>query len=149
MSVVQPLLITGVIFALGLRLVWLRQSIRGVTWSAAAVTCLSLGVFLAAAEPQGGSPYPASHVWAAAAGTTVGAAAVLALLGMRGPPGQRSGTPAEPGQQHGLGVRIAGHRWPRGDRARAAVGVLHRIEPACAGRDERGVQALVCADGAG
>jgi hypothetical protein len=71
MSVVQPLLITELIFALGLRLVWLRQSIRGVTWSAAAVTCLSLGVFLATAEPQGGSPYPASHVWAAAAGTTV------------------------------------------------------------------------------
>jgi drug/metabolite transporter (DMT)-like permease len=90
MSVVQPLLITELIFALGLRLVWLRQSIRGVTWSAAAVTCLSLGVFLATAEPQGGSPYPASHVWAAAAGTTVGAAAVLALLGMRGSPGRRT-----------------------------------------------------------
>jgi drug/metabolite transporter (DMT)-like permease len=84
MSVVQVLLITELIFALVLRLGWLRQSIRGVTWSAAAVTCLSLGVFLATAEPQGGSPYPASHVWAAAAGTTVGAAAVLALLGMRG-----------------------------------------------------------------
>ncbi len=83
-SVVQPLLITELIFALGLRLVWLRQSIRGITWSAAAMTCLSLGVFLATAEPQGGNPYPSSHVWAAAAGTTVGAAAVLALLGLRG-----------------------------------------------------------------
>lgn len=89
-SVVQPLLITELIFALGLRLVWLRQSIRGTTWSAAAVTCLSLGVFLATAEPQGGTPYPASHVWVAAAGTTVGAAAVLALLGMHGSPGRRT-----------------------------------------------------------
>jgi hypothetical protein len=90
MSVVQPLLITELIFALGLRLVWLRQSIRGVTWSAAAVTSLSLGVFLATAEPRGGSPYPDSHVWAAAAGTAVGAAAVLALLGMRGSPRRRT-----------------------------------------------------------
>jgi len=90
MSVVQPLLITELIFALGLRLVWLRQSIRGVTWAAAAVTCTSLGVFLATAEPQGGSRYPDSHVWAAAAGTTVGAAAVLALLGMRGSPVRRT-----------------------------------------------------------
>ena len=89
-SVVQPLLLTELIFALGLRLVWLRQSIRGVTWAAAAVTCLSLGVFLATAEPQGGSPDPAGHVWPAAAGTTVGAAAVLALLGMRGSPGRRT-----------------------------------------------------------
>ena len=89
-SVVQPLLITELIFALGLRLVWLRQSIRGVTWSAAVVSCLSLGVFLAAAEPQGGSANPDSRVWAAAAGTTVGAAAVLALLGLRGSPGRRT-----------------------------------------------------------
>jgi drug/metabolite transporter (DMT)-like permease len=90
MSVVQSLLITELIFALVLRLVWLRQPIRGITWSAAAVTCLSLGVFLATAEPQGGSPYPASHVWAAAAGTTVGAATVLALLGMRGSTSRRT-----------------------------------------------------------
>ena len=83
-SVVQPLLITELIFALLLRLFWLRQPIRRVTWWAAAVTCLSLAVFLAAAEPQGGSPNPASHAWAPAAGTTVGTAAVLALLGMRG-----------------------------------------------------------------
>ena len=90
LSVVQPLMITELIFALGLRFAWLRQPIRGVTWSAAAVTCLSLGVFLATAEPQGGSPYPDNHVWAAAAGTTVGTAAVLALLGMRGSPGRRA-----------------------------------------------------------
>jgi hypothetical protein len=90
MSVVQPLLLTELIFGLGLRLGWLRQSIRGVTWSAAAVTCLSLGVFLATAEPQGGHPNPASHVWAAAAGTTAGTAAVLALLGMRGSPVRRT-----------------------------------------------------------
>ncbi len=90
MSVVQPLLITELIFVLALRLLWLRQSIRSVTWSAAAVTCVSLGVFLATAEPQGGHPYPASHAWAAAAGTTVGAAAVLALLGMRGSVARRT-----------------------------------------------------------
>ncbi|MBO0786589.1 MAG: DMT family transporter [Actinobacteria bacterium] len=90
MSVVQPLLLTELIFALGLRHAWLRQSIRRVTWSAAAVTCLSLGVFLATAEPEGGSPYPASHVWAGAAGTTVGAAALLALLAVRATPARRT-----------------------------------------------------------
>ena len=90
LSVVQTLLLTELIFALVLRLVWLRQSIRGITWSAAAVTSVSLGVFLATAEPQGGSPNPASHVWASAAGTTVGVAAVLALLGMRGSTGRRT-----------------------------------------------------------
>jgi hypothetical protein len=82
--VVQPLLVTELVFALALRRVWLRQSIRAVTWWAAALTCASLAAFLAASEPQGGTHYPDSGAWAAAAWGTVGVAAVLALLGLRG-----------------------------------------------------------------
>jgi drug/metabolite transporter (DMT)-like permease len=84
MSVVQPLLVTELVFALALRRGWLHQPIRGVTWWAAVVTCLSLAAFLGTSEPHGGTPYPDSRAWAAAAWGTVGAAAVLALLGMRG-----------------------------------------------------------------
>lgn len=84
LSVVQPLLVTELVFALALRRLWLRQPIRGVTWSAAALTCVSLGVFLAMSEPQGGTQYPESSAWATGAWGSVGAAAVLALLGMRG-----------------------------------------------------------------
>ena len=84
LSVVQPLLVTELVFALALRRLWLRQPIRGVTWSAAALTCVSLGVFLAVSEPQGGTQYPESSAWATGAWGSVGAAAVLALLGMRG-----------------------------------------------------------------
>ena len=84
LSVVQPLLVTELVFALALRRLWLRQSIRTVTWSAAALTCASLSVFLAMSEPQGGTQYPDSSAWATGAWGTVGLAAVLALLGMRG-----------------------------------------------------------------
>jgi drug/metabolite transporter (DMT)-like permease len=84
LSVVQPLLVTELVFALVLRRAWLHQRIRPITWWAAAVTCLSLAVFLAAAEPQGGRPVPDDRVWIAASATTVGAAAALALLGTRG-----------------------------------------------------------------
>jgi hypothetical protein len=84
LSVVQPLLVTELVFALALRRLWLRQSIRGVTWSAAALTCASLSVFLAMSEPQGGTQYPESSDWATGAWGAVGLAAVLALLGMRG-----------------------------------------------------------------
>lgn len=73
MSVVQPLLITEIVFALALRRVWLRQSIRGITWWAAAGTCASLSVFPAASEPQGGTHYPDSHAWATGAWGAVGA----------------------------------------------------------------------------
>jgi drug/metabolite transporter (DMT)-like permease len=83
-SVVQPLLVTELVFALALRRIWLRQPIRAVTWWAAALTCVSLSVFLAASEPQGGTHFPDSGAWATGAGSTVGAAAVLALLAMRG-----------------------------------------------------------------
>ena len=84
LSVVQPLLVTELVFALALRRVWLRQSIRGVTWWAAALTCASLSVFLATSEPQGGTSYPDSHAWATGAWGAVGLAAGLALLGLRG-----------------------------------------------------------------
>jgi hypothetical protein len=90
MSVVQPLLVTELVFALVLRRAWLRQSIRAITWWAAAGTCLALGLFLATAEPQGGGPVPDSHAWITVSAATLGAAAVLALLGMRGPPARRA-----------------------------------------------------------
>ncbi len=90
LSVVQPLLVTELVFALVLRRVWINQPIRSVTWWAAAVTCASLGVFLVAAEPQGGNPVPASHAWLSAGTATVGAAAALVLLGSRGHPARRA-----------------------------------------------------------
>jgi hypothetical protein len=88
--VVQPLLVTELVFALLLRRFWIHQRIRVVTWLAAAVTCAGLAVFLATSEPQGGRTFPASHVWLSAAGTTIGAAAVLTLLATRGSPGRRA-----------------------------------------------------------
>jgi hypothetical protein len=85
LSVVQPLLVTELVFALVLRRLWLRQTIRGVTWWAAVLTCVSLSVFLAMSEPEGGTTYPDSSAWATGAWGAVGLAAILALLGMRGP----------------------------------------------------------------
>jgi hypothetical protein len=41
-------------------------------------------LFLAMSEPQGGTQYPDSSAWATGAWGSVGAAAILALLGLRG-----------------------------------------------------------------
>ena len=87
MSVVQPLLVTELVFALVLRWLWLHQSIRSVTWWAAALTCLSLALFLAMAEPSGGSTLPTSGAWASATAAVAGAAGLLALLGRNGSSG--------------------------------------------------------------
>ncbi len=89
-SVVQPLLVTELVFALVLRRLWVHQTIRGVTWGAAAVVCVSLATFIAMSEPEGGDQLPTSGAWAASIAVTAGAAALLALLGTRGSPARRA-----------------------------------------------------------
>ena len=54
MSVVQPVLITELVFVLVLRRVWIRQDVARAAWAAVFIVCASLAVFLAAAEPSGG-----------------------------------------------------------------------------------------------
>ena len=90
LSVVQPLLVTELVFALVLRRVWIHQSIRAVTWWAGAVTCVSLALFVAVSEPSGGHATPTSSAWLGATVATVGAAGLLSLLGLRGGPGRRA-----------------------------------------------------------
>ncbi|MGO8862102.1 MAG: DMT family transporter [Acidimicrobiales bacterium] len=89
-SVVQPLLVTELVFALVLRWLWLHQSIRPVTWWAAALTCVSLTLFLAMAEPSSGTALPTSGAWVSATAAVVGTATLLALLGRSGSPGRRA-----------------------------------------------------------
>ena len=90
MSVVQPLLVTELVFALVLRRLWIHQQIRNVTWWAAAVTCGSLALFVAVSEPTGGHAQPTSSAWIGATVATGGAATILALIGMRGSPVRRA-----------------------------------------------------------
>ncbi len=90
MSVVQPLLVTELVFALVLRRLWVHQQIRDVTWWAAAVTCGSLALFVAVSEPTGGHAQPTSSAWIGATVATGGAAAILALVGRSGSPVRRA-----------------------------------------------------------
>jgi drug/metabolite transporter (DMT)-like permease len=90
MSVVQPLLVTELVFVLVLRRVVVHQAIRAVTWWAGGLTCVTLALFVAMSEPQGGLDFPSSHAWIMATAVTVGAAAVLAILGTRGSPVRRA-----------------------------------------------------------
>ncbi len=83
-SIVQPLMATELIFALVLRQFWIHQSILKITWGGAALTCVGLATFIAAAEPRGGRPTPTSHHWIAAAVTCGAVSAVLAALAQRG-----------------------------------------------------------------
>ena len=90
MSVVQPLLVTELVFVLVLRRVWIHQDVAAAAWASVLVVCVALAVFLIAAEPSGGNPAPDTKQWLSA-GLAFGAAiAVLTVLGRAGPPMRRA-----------------------------------------------------------
>ena len=90
LSVVQPLLVTELVFALILRRVWLHQDVAGGAWTSALVVCVALAVFLTVAEPQGGHPNPDPAEWLSALATFGGVVVLLSLLATRGSPVRRA-----------------------------------------------------------
>jgi drug/metabolite transporter (DMT)-like permease len=90
LSVVQPILVTELVFVLVLRRVWIRQHVVRSAWAAALVVCGALAAFLWAAEPTGGHSSPETAEWLSALPVFGGAVAVLAVLGTRGSPVRRT-----------------------------------------------------------
>ena len=90
LSVVQPLLVTELILALALRRTWLHQSIRAVTWGAAATTGAGLVIFLVATSPSASAFVPSTSRWIAPSLTTIGVAALLVVAAQRGSPNRRA-----------------------------------------------------------
>ncbi len=80
LSIVQPVLVTELVFALLLRRFWVHQDIANTAWVAAVATCVALTVFLAAAEPHGGRLQPGAIAWISALGVFGGAIAALAVV---------------------------------------------------------------------
>jgi hypothetical protein len=90
LSIVQPLLVTELVFALLLRRFWVHQHIAKMAWTAALVTCAALTVFLTAAEPHGGHLRPDAIDWATALAVFGGAVGVLAVMARWGSPVRRA-----------------------------------------------------------
>ena len=84
LSIVQPVMASELVFMLLLRRFWIHQSIRLVTWVAAAVTCAGLTVFVIAGQPGGGQLTPASKHWFTAGLACCACAGILAVLAQRG-----------------------------------------------------------------
>jgi hypothetical protein len=90
LAIVQPLLVTELVFALLLRRFWVHQHVAKAAWTAALITCGALTVFLAAAEPHGGHLRPDAADWASALAVFGGAVAVLAVMARWGSPVRRA-----------------------------------------------------------
>jgi drug/metabolite transporter (DMT)-like permease len=90
LSIVQPVLATELVFMLVLRRFWIRQSIRRVTWGAAALTCAGLAMFVIAGQPGGGLTSPTGHHWLGAGLACCACAGILAVAAQRGSPSLRA-----------------------------------------------------------
>jgi drug/metabolite transporter (DMT)-like permease len=90
LSIVQPLLVTELVFALILRRFWVHQHIAKMAWTAALLTCAALALFLTTAEPHGGRVQPDAADWAFAVAVFGGAVAVLAVMARWGSPVRRA-----------------------------------------------------------
>jgi drug/metabolite transporter (DMT)-like permease len=91
LSVVQPLLVTELVFTLVLRRLWLRGVVPGGAWIAASVTCLGLAVFLLMSEPHGGHPRPTAGAWVSAIAAMASLTVICVVLASRGSPLRRAG----------------------------------------------------------
>ena len=115
LAVVQPILVTELIFTLALRRWWLKDGITRRTWAAAGMICIGLAGFLVAAHPEEGhrSPTVPDWIWALVSrGVVVGILAAAQPDRLADP----SGGPAGYSRGHGLGhrrrLRQGDHRPP-------------------------------------
>ncbi len=90
LSVVQTILMTELVFALVLRRIWIHQTIRASAWASAVLTVVAVSVFIAAAEPQGGSSTASPKAWVSSIVACGAVAGVLSLLAVRGAPARRA-----------------------------------------------------------
>jgi drug/metabolite transporter (DMT)-like permease len=90
LAVVQPLLVTSVVFALPLGARLSRQSVRPRDGAAALAVVAGLAVFLTLTRPSGGRSEAPLSGWVIAGAACLIACAPLAVLGRRGSPPRRA-----------------------------------------------------------
>jgi len=90
LSIVQALLVAELVFGLVLRRVWIHQEISPVAWASAALTCAGLAAFVLVDQPEGGTPRPSGHAWAAVLAVFGGAVVVMTMAARWGSPRRRA-----------------------------------------------------------
>ena len=86
LAVVQPLLISELVFTLVLRRVFVRQHVVGIAWASAVAIGVALAVFLVAADPHGGISSPDAQAWVLTVVVTGAVIAAAVAATWRGSP---------------------------------------------------------------
>jgi drug/metabolite transporter (DMT)-like permease len=90
LAVVQPILVTELIFTLALRRYWLHDAIRSRTWTAALMICVGLAAFLLAAQPSEGHRVATVREWVWALSIRGVVIVLLVMLSRKGSPARRA-----------------------------------------------------------
>jgi drug/metabolite transporter (DMT)-like permease len=90
LAVVQPILVTELIFTLALRRLWLRDHVTPKTWTAAVMICGGLAAFLLAAHPEEGHRVATVGDWVWALTPRGLVVVLLVLLSRTGSPARRA-----------------------------------------------------------
>jgi drug/metabolite transporter (DMT)-like permease len=90
LAVVQPLLVTSIVFALPLGVRFSAQRVRRGDVVAAGLVVLALVAFLLIATPSGGRSEAPVKAWLLTGAVCIGLCAPLVALGRRGPPARRA-----------------------------------------------------------
>ncbi len=85
LAVVQPLLVTELVFVVGALWLWYSMPLRPRDLVAAAAATLGVAGFLAAAAPVSGSTVPSDRTWFVVGVVVVAGMVGLVVVGLRGP----------------------------------------------------------------
>ena len=90
-ALVQPLLVSELVFALVLRRWWLHQRLRRAAWASAATTAVALAIFLVIAAPRGPLGEPSASRWVAPSAATLILVLVAIAFARTATPSRRAG----------------------------------------------------------
>ncbi len=99
LSIVQPLMVAELVFALVIRRLWFHHQVVAAAWRAALITCVGLGVFIVASEPSGGRTTATTSEWFSST-IVLGAVALLMVAAAHW------GTPASRAALYGTATGI-------------------------------------------
>jgi drug/metabolite transporter (DMT)-like permease len=86
LSIVQPLMVAELVFALLIRRLWFHHRISAAAWWSAVITCAGLGVFIVASEPDGGRMTASTSEWFSASLVLGGIAFLMTVAARWGTP---------------------------------------------------------------